>query len=435
MRFKREVEMQADNETAEHRSTLPNPERSAHGRRIDSTFGKICKSLDAGIVADREAQLADRSGLIDCADQCGRVGTALNSGLDGATTPDVSEQHEVGRQRDMHEGASRPQLSAVVVYYDDAEHLSVCVDSLLHDPAIAEIVVVDNASPSQSAEAIVGGHQRVQIVRSPSNLGFGAGANLGAAAVTGDLLVFMNPDTVPDPGCMTALAEHLVERGGIAGPVVRLDEGGAPEYGCTVDRMLLPRALDQVREPLYVQGCCLATTRACFDAISGFDSRYFLFQEDVEFCWQALRRGFAVEVVMTAGLIHIGGAAAAGGYRRIGRIETSSGRILLRERNGWAVLIACAPIRSMPGLLILSLLRTVMFAGVLIFYRKPGDAWRLAGGLWWNIVHLRGTLSRRQLPGTTLAAQRVAWSRVARQSFLWDLARKGERLRFVDASK
>jgi len=333
------------------------------------------------------------------------------------------------------EGPSRPRLSAVVVYYNDAEHLSACVDILLRDPAISEIVVVDNASPGQAAEAIVGARRPVQIVRSTTNLGFGGGANLGAAAITGDLLVFLNPDTLPDPDCMTALAEHLAERGGVAGPVVRTGTGGGPEYGCTVDRMLLLRALDQRLEPLYVSGCCLATTRSCFDAVGGFDARYFLFQEDVEFCWQALRRGYAVDVVAAAGLVHAGGAAAAGGYRRAGRIETSSTRILLRERNSWAVLVACAPARSMPGLLLLSVLRMLVFAGLLFRHGRPADTARLVGGLWWNVTHLSGSLARRRRPGVTPVGEHLAWDRVSQKSFLWDLARRGERLRFVDSAQ
>jgi len=327
----------------------------------------------------------------------------------------------------------QPRLSAVVVHYNDVEHLLTCVDALRCDPEIDEIVVVDNASPGGGVETIAGRYRRVQVVQSPTNLGFGGGANLGAASATGELLVFLNPDTVPDPGCMTALAEHLLERGGVAGPVVRTDPGAPPEHGWTVDRMLLPRALDHVGEPLFVQGCCLATTRSCFDAVGGFDARYFLFQEDVEFCWQALRRGFAVDIVSGTGLFHVGGAVAEGGYRRAGRIETSSARILLRERNGWAVLLACAPGRSIPILAFLSVVRTVAFAGLFLRHGRPVDALRLGRGLLWNLVHLRGTLARRSRPGVTPASELLAWDRVARQLFLWDLARKGERVRFVDS--
>jgi len=321
-------------------------------------------------------------------------------------------------------------LSAVVVHYNDPEHLVLCLDALRRDPGIDEIVVVDNAPDAQAAA--IAACRDVQIVVSPVNLGFGGGANLGAAHCTGDLLVFLNPDAVPDPGCMAALAEHLSDHGGVLGPLVRTGPDSTPEYGYTVDRMLLPRGMDRPGEPLYVTGCCLATTRSCFEAVGGFDARYFLFQEDVEFCWQALRRGFAVAALPAATLVHVGGAAAAGGYRRAGRIETTSSRILLRERNGWAVILACAPGRRVPQLLALSMVRTVAFAGFLASHGRLRDVARLWRGLLWNVVHLHATLERRRYPGVTSSGEQTAWGRMARQFFLWDLVRRGERLHFVD---
>lgn len=354
---------------------------------------------------------------------------------------------ELGPCRAATAGARRPEaareaarlpaqvsprrLSAVVVHYNDPEHLVLCLDALRRDPGIDEIVVVDNASDAQAAAAVSAACSDVQLVLSPVNLGFGGGANLGAAHSAGDLLVFLNPDAVPDPGCMSALATHLSEHGGVLGPLIRTGPDATPEYGYTVDRMLLPRGMDQPGEPLYITGCCLATTRSCFDAVGGFDARYFLFQEDVELCWQALRRGFAVAALPEATLVHVGGAAAAGGYRRAGRIETTSSRILLRERNGWAVILACAPGRRIPQLLALSLLRTVAFAGLLASHGRLRDAARLWRGLVWNVIHIQATLERRRYPGVTGRSEDAAWGRVARQFFLWDLARRGERLHFV----
>lgn len=327
-----------------------------------------------------------------------------------------------------------PKLSAVVVHHNDTEHLLACVQALQRDGRIDEIVVVDNAS-DPDATAAVANCQGVQVVLSPVNLGFGGGANLGVAHTTGDFIVFLNPDTVPDPGCMAALAEHLTKHGGVVGPLVRTGPDGSPEYGYTIDRMLLPRALDHAGGPLYVSGCCLATTRCCFDTVGGFDNRYFLFKEDTEFCWQALRRGFSVAVLPGAGLAHVGGTAAAGGYRRAGRVETSSSRILLRERNSWAVLVSCAPGRRIPQLLALSMVRAAAFTGILILHGRPGDAVRVWLGLVWNVVHLRATLHRRWRAGVTPRGEREAWVRVERRFFLWDLARRGERLRFVDTEK
>lgn len=325
-----------------------------------------------------------------------------------------------------------PKLSAVVVHYNDPEHLRTCVDALRDDPAVTDIIVVDNASYPDALAVVVDIGSDVQVVASPVNLGFGGGANLGFTHAREKFVVFLNPDVVPEPGCMTALAEHLAEHGGVVGPVVRTGPSDLPEYGCVVDRMLLPRAMDVPGEPLYVHGCCLATTKDCFDAVGGFDERYFLFQEDVEFCWQALRRENPVAVLGTAMCTHAGGAVAAGGYRRNGLVETSSFRILLRERNGWAVVIACAPGGQVVQLLAWSFLRTLAFTGVLLVYRRPMAVLRLWSGLIWNVTHLRTTLDRRRRAGVTRRGEQVAWNRVDRRLFLWDLARRGERLRFVD---
>lgn len=326
----------------------------------------------------------------------------------------------------------KPTLSAVIVQYGEARHLTTCLSALEQDPGIAEIIVVDNMRDGCAQDTVDRLRSRARVIRPSTNLGFGGGANLGASFIAGDKLVFLNPDTIPEPGCMTALARHLSEWGGVAGPLVRTGPDGEIELGCTVDRMLLPRALHTVVEPLFVQGCCLATTRTCFDALAGFDDRYFLFQEDVEFCWQALRRGFNVDVVADATIIHAGGTSAIGGYRRSGRIETSSSRILLRERNGWALLLACVPLRQIPMAIALSALRTTAFAALLITNGRLIDSLRLVAGMWWNLYHLRGTLRRRSRAGVTAEGESRAWARVAKKYFMWQLVKRGERVRFVD---
>lgn len=347
---------------------------------------------------------------------------------------ELCEEERAGWSASSGRNNSHPTVSAVVVHHNDPVHLEVCLLALRADPWVSETIVVDNASTPQALERVRAALQDEQLILSTSNLGFGGGANLGAEESSSDVLVFLNPDTVPDQGCIPALAEHLVERGGVAGPVVRTGSKATPEFGCTVDRMLLLRGLESPIPPLYVSGCCLATTRRCFDAVGGFDARYFLFVEDVEFCWQALRRGFPVDVVGAAGLSHVGGAVAEGGYRRQGRIETTSSRILLRERNSWALLLACAPGRRVPELVLLSLVRTVVFTLLLGGRGALRDVGRLWAGLPWNLSQLPGTLERRWRRGVTREGEQVAWARVARQSFLWDLTRRGERIRFVDGA-
>jgi len=323
-----------------------------------------------------------------------------------------------------------PLVSVIIVNYNGGSYLLDCVDALVHETPNAEVIVVDNASVDGSAQACANRFPRVTVVYGKENLGFAGGANLGATHAMADILVFLNPDTVPDPGCITQLYEELSARGGVVGPVV--SSGG---YGFTIDRMGLLKELTEPLAPLYVSGYCLGTTRECFEAVGGLDHRYFLFYEDVEYCWQALRRGYDVRVVQTATLEHIGGTAAPGGYRRNNRIETTSARILLGGRNSLTTFLACAPYSSLPVLVCGSLLRNVVFAMFLLAKRRPRDALRLVAGVWWNVKALPTTLRRRHRPGVTPMGERTAWSRVSSDILLWGYVRAREKLRLVDSPR
>jgi GT2 family glycosyltransferase len=330
---------------------------------------------------------------------------------------------------------ARPGVSVIIVNYNGGTELLDCVEALEHEAPLAEVLVVDNASVDGSAHACTRRFPHVRVLYSEENLGFAGGANLGAAHATTGIFVFLNPDTMPGPGCMSQLYEELSARGGVAGPLVSHEGQSLVEQGLTIDRMGLARGLTEPSPVLYVSGCCLGTTRECFEAVGGLDDRYFLFCEDIEYCWQALRRGYDVRVVPTATLKHVGGTAAPGGYRRNNRIETTSVRILLGGRNSLAMFLACAPLWVMPGLICASLLRSGFFAALLLTNRRPRDAARLITGICWNVEQLPATRRRRHRPGVTPAGERAAWARVSRRLFLWDHMRAGERARFVDAPR
>ena len=323
-------------------------------------------------------------------------------------------------------------VSSVIVYYRDPVHLAARLDSVCDDEAVSEVIVVDNASGDGVVEAEAA-HRRVRVLAAQGNLGFAGGANLGAALARGDVLVFLNPDVVVDPGSLGVLGRYLARHDGIAGPVVW--QGAAPlaECGSTADRMLLLRALSAGEpDPLYVTGCCLGMTRRCFDAVGGFDQRFFLVNEDVELCWQALRRGFDVAVVPNATVRHAGGAAIGGGYRTDRGIETTAKRIVLREHSSWGVLLACVPGRHLATVAAASLVRAAAFGALL----AGRGTWRAAASVWagpiWGMALSPGSLARRRRPGFDPAAEAGAWDRVARSFFAWEVLRRGERLTFVD---
>lgn len=323
----------------------------------------------------------------------------------------------------------------IIVNFNGGHDLLLCLGALDTQFPIHEVLVVDNASVDGSIEVAAERFPHATILRSEENLGFAGGANLGARHAVGDVLIFLNPDTIVGPGCIDRLAAELMFHPGVAGPLIITDGLEQCERGATIDLMGLPRGLTEDRPPLYVHGCCLATSRECFDSVGGFDERYFLFAEDVEYSWQALRHGYEVRVVEEAAARHRGGAVAIGGYLRDGHIETTSMRILLRERNTAAMLLACAPVLWLPVLLLTSLARTAAFAALLVVNGRSRDAGRLLTGLSWNVRQIRATMRRRWRQGTTAEGVQRAWRRVAFRLFLWDLARSGLEVRFVDSTR
>ncbi|HVD04250.1 MAG TPA: glycosyltransferase family 2 protein [Candidatus Dormibacteraeota bacterium] len=324
------------------------------------------------------------------------------------------------------------RLSAVVVNFNGGPDLLTCVASLCIQLPRSDIIVVDNASTDGSVGIVAAHFPDVRILASPTNLGFAGGANLGAAEGPGDFLLFLNPDTFVMPGCVDQLRHALTTGAGVVGPLLRVGEKKEAGYGLTIDVTGMPRALVDLGPPLYVSGCCLATTRGCFDTVGGFDERYFLFVEDVEYCWQSLRRGYDVRVVPEAEAHHLGGRSIPGGYVRGGAVEVSTTRVVLRERNTTAMFLACAPAAWLPMVVAASLFRTAAFAGLLASRGRWHSCGQVLGGLAQNLAWLPETIRRRRRLGVTPSAARAAWRRVSRRVFLWEFLRARQPISFVD---
>jgi GT2 family glycosyltransferase len=288
-------------------------------------------------------------------------------------------------------------ISAVIVNYEGGDLLAECVGSLLGQDGLAEVIVVDNGSTDGSAEHAASVFSQVVLVRPDRNLGFAGGANAGARCAKGELLLFLNPDVVLADGCLNGLAKLFDDPDvGVAGPSLRLARSRALEYGSTLDLFGQPVGLAEPGEPLFVSGCALATWKSLFEELGGFDDRFFMFMEDVDYCWRALIAGWRIEVAEDALALHVGGAATPGGYERGGRIESSAFRIGLRERNTLTAMLKCygslGLALAVPAYVIQLLLTALAFA----LAGKQRIARDVIGGLVWNGRELGKTLALRR---------------------------------------
>lgn len=211
----------------------------------------------------------------------------------------------------------------MVVAHASAATLAACLGSLpvrrLHG-----VVVVDNASPDDSAR-VARGVPGVQVIEQ-DNLGFGAGCNAGTAALPGaELLLFLNPDAVVGPEDLAALVEHLDRdpRCGIVGP--RLFRGQEPltsagsaagvrsELRTVVPTALssllpdrrLPAEHDRTGPVGYVEGACFLVRASLLREVGGFDESFFLFFEEMDLARRFAVRGATTWLLASARAQHL----------------------------------------------------------------------------------------------------------------------------------
>ena len=224
-------------------------------------------------------------------------------------------------------------IGVVIVAYRSAAVIAETIDAL---PAnrFAAIVVVDNASPDDSA-AVVRAQARpdVTLVVSDTNCGFGGGNNLGVSALppTATRILFLNPDAVIDEPSVLRLARWLDERPGCAlvGARVRsngqpVTSAGRPSTLLTELRPLLPRALGS-RLPArrfdasyakggpvgYVEGACMLVDRDRFERAGRFDESFFLYFEELDLANRLREDGSTVDLCPDAWVDHRVAASTA----------------------------------------------------------------------------------------------------------------------------
>jgi N-acetylglucosaminyl-diphospho-decaprenol L-rhamnosyltransferase len=223
-------------------------------------------------------------------------------------------------------------MAIAIVSYNVRELLGRCLDSVLaqvgpHD----DVVVVDNASEDGSAEYVRAAYPRVRVIDNRHNLGFGAANNQAIRATSASLVMLVNPDCEVRPGSLAALAQFMAAhpRAAVAGGRLRYPDGAFQHSAFrfpTLAQVFLdlfplnwrltesrlngryPRDWDdrtiQIDHPL---GAFMAVRRAAIDEVGLFDERYFMYAEEVDWCYRFKRAGWEVWHCPDALAIHHGG--------------------------------------------------------------------------------------------------------------------------------
>jgi GT2 family glycosyltransferase len=203
----------------------------------------------------------------------------------------------------------RPQCSIIIPVYNRAALTRECLDALLRSPpeASSEIVVVDDASTDATQRLLAGYGGRIRVVKRETNGGFAAACNAGAAAASGEYLVFLNNDVVPKDGWLDALIRYAESHPGAAavGSKLLYPDGTIQHAGVVVCQDLYPRhlyagfpadhpAVNKSRRFQIVTAASMLLRREPFEEAGGFDAAFLNGFEDVDLCLRLGERGHEV---------------------------------------------------------------------------------------------------------------------------------------------
>lgn len=215
-----------------------------------------------------------------------------------------------------------PLVYVLVPNWNRCQDTLACLESLLQmDYSNFHIVVVDNGSSDGSVSAIHNQYPMVKVITAPANLGFAGACNLGmqlALAANASYVFIMNNDTIVDKKTLSELVK-MAERSprvGILGPKIYYYDAPNTVWFAGGDRdrwtwavTQMPRGRDdqRVNTPRNVSflcGCGMLVKSEVLKQIGFFDTGYFMYYEDSEFCVRAKRAGFTLRYVPTARMWH-----------------------------------------------------------------------------------------------------------------------------------
>lgn len=236
------------------------------------------------------------------------------------------------------------ELAVVVVTYSPGEVLDEFLDTLGKATSReVSVVLADNGSTDGIPQRAAAERDNVELVSTGGNLGYGRGANKGVEALPPGVrwVLVSNPDIAFQPGALDELlaATERWPRGGAFGPLLREPDGSVypsarllPSLGRGIGHAVVGRiwrgnpwskAYRQEdtsiteRTAGWLSGSCFLIRREAFEAVGGFDRRYFMYFEDVDLGDRLGRAGWQNVYVPTAEVTHVGGHATSRAQARM----------------------------------------------------------------------------------------------------------------------
>jgi hypothetical protein len=224
------------------------------------------------------------------------------------------------------------ELTLILVSFHSEQPLRAFFESYRRHPirATHEILVVDNAPGDGVAAWIEKEMPEVRVISSPKNVGYARGVNAGIEQAAGRAILVINPDVELSEGGVDRALAYLDEHpeAGIVGARLLNRDGSLqnsarrfytlqtillrrtplgrlrPDHPELRRHLMLDDDLDHARPVDWVMGAWMLVRRTAIDVVGLMDGRFFLYFEDVDWCYRMWASGFEVHYFPQASFVH-----------------------------------------------------------------------------------------------------------------------------------
>ncbi|HOJ18800.1 MAG: glycosyltransferase family 2 protein [Ignavibacteriales bacterium] len=229
-------------------------------------------------------------------------------------------------------------VSVIIVQYNGLTLTKEAIKSFMrwHKSLNYEIILVDNGSKDFNRKEFVNDFPDLKIFELKKNEGFGKANNLGAKSASGEILYFLNNDTITNEEYLSKVEDRFNKdpEVGILGPrllnpdnTYQLSHGKLPSFLREISdklvyfvfekkwelpvKMLVAR-FDNEQYTGWVTGAAMFVRKSVFEKIGGFDENFFMYFEDKELCKRVQLRGNKIIYYPKVSLVHLKGGSSGG---------------------------------------------------------------------------------------------------------------------------
>jgi GT2 family glycosyltransferase len=232
----------------------------------------------------------------------------------------------------------QPALSIVIVTWNAKKVSLECLESVskLESSIQTEVIVVDNASTDGTPEAIESGFPQVKLIRNDANLGFAKANNIGIDASKGKYVCLLNSDVVIPIGCFEKMVTYMEHHPdiGVLGPKMISPDGGVGKsvakfptvwnsFCCALafhkvfkqsatfgGYMMEGFPYDRIEDVEVLTGWFWLVPRCALEQVGGLEERFFMYGEDIDWCYRFHKAGWRVVFYPEAEALHYGAASS-----------------------------------------------------------------------------------------------------------------------------